>query len=205
MTRLLIRIGRILVILVIISCATTDISSTWKNLSYQGQINKIMIIGLFSDPDQRRLCEDEFVKRFKNYGTDAIASYTLLPDQKQWPAGLIQETMKGAGADSVLIANLVDKKTVAGYMPGTADYPSPNYGTFYDSYRRAYSGAFTSGYVSNEQHAVVQTNIYDAQTEKLIWSARTDTEVNTGDRNFIKSFADTVANRMASQRLLAKT
>lgn len=187
------------------SCASTDITSTWKDPSYQGRLHRVMVIGVFNKPQDRRICEDEFVKQFREHGTDAVPSYTVLPDQKKWPSELIQQKMKQVGADSVLIASLVDKKTVTNYSPGTPYYGSPYFGGgWYDYYSWNAGLAYSPGYLTQEQYAVMQTNVYDAGSGKLVWAASSETEMSSNG-NYLKSFADAVSKNMASHKLLAKS
>ena len=43
-------------------CATTSLTSAWKDPSYQGRPRKIMVIELAKKPANKRLIEDEFVR-----------------------------------------------------------------------------------------------------------------------------------------------
>ncbi len=192
----------ILITLLITACATTKITSAWKDQSYQGRPHKIMVIGVAKKPVNKRIFEDEFVRQLKSRGTDAIASYTVLPDEKQDNQEAIAAKMKELSADAVLITRLTDKKTVTTYVPGTVYNPPPYYDTWRDYYRYGYQAVYTPGYMAEDEYALVETNLYDARTEKLIWSTSSETEIQGSDQNLIISFIGVMVNAMADQKLL---
>ena len=93
------------------SCTATKFTSVWKDETYQGRPAKIMVISVSNTPATRRLLEDAFVKELKDYETDAIVSYTALPDQYVADTGAINAKAKKVGADTVLVTKAVGRKT----------------------------------------------------------------------------------------------
>ena len=96
--------------MLVTACASTQLSSVWKDPAYQARPAKIMVIGLAKKPEIRRLFEDEFVRQLKARGTEAIASYTVLAEQQQNDQAAIAAKVKEMGADSVLLTRLVEQK-----------------------------------------------------------------------------------------------
>src|SRR3990170_7573915 len=113
----------ILITMLITACATTKLTSAWKDPSYKGQPRKIMVIGVAEKPVSKRIFEDEFVRQLKARGTDAVASYTVMPDEKQGDHAVIAAKMKEQGADAALISRRASKKTMQTYVPGSVYYP----------------------------------------------------------------------------------
>ena len=192
----------VLMALLITACATTKFTSVWKDPSYRAQPRKIMVIGVAKKAINKRIFEDEFVQQLKARGTNAVASYTVMPDEKQADNTAIAATMKEQGADVVLISRLASKKTVHTYVPGTVTYPPAYYGTWRDYYGYGYQAVYTPGYVAEDEYALMETNLYDADSGKLIWSASSETEIRGSDQNRIKSYVGVMVNAMAEQRLL---
>ncbi len=186
------------------ACATTELTSVWKDPSYQSRPAKVMVIGVAKNPIYRRLFEDEFVRQLKERGTDAISSYTVLSDAQQDDQAAIAEKVKELGTDSVLITRLVSKKTVQFYVPGTAYYPPPYYGTWPDYYGYGYRYLYSPGYVAEDQYAVIETNLYESGSDKLVWAATSETVINKTDQELIKSYIGIMVNSMAGNALLAK-
>lgn len=206
--------------LFISSCATTQLTSDWKNPSYHGQPQKILVIAVAKKPANKRIFEDEFVRQLKARGVNAVASYTLMPDKKQSDHEAIAAQMKEHGADAVLISRLVSKKTVQTYVPGTVNYQPanygnwrhnqspgsayypPNYGNWRDYYGHGYQTVYTPGYMAEDEYAIMESNLYDAKNDKLIWSAESETGILGSDQNQIKSYIGVMLDTMAGQKLL---
>jgi hypothetical protein len=191
-----------LIAMLITACATTKLTSAWKDPSYQGQPRKIMVIGVAKKPVNKRIFEDEFVRQLKARGTNAVASYTVMPDEKQGDHAVIAAKMKEQGADAVLISRLVSKKTVRTYVPGSVSYPTSYYGNWRDYYGYGTQSVYTPGYTAEDEYALMEANLYDAGNDKLIWSAASETEIRGSDQNQIISYIGVMVNAMADQKLL---
>ncbi len=184
------------------ACATTNLTSAWKDPSYKGEPRKIMVIGVTKKLANKRIFEDEFVRQFKARGTNAVASYTVMPDEKQLDHSVIAAKMKEQGADTVLISRLVSRKTVQFYVPGTVYYPPTNYVNWHDYYGYSSQAVYTPGYMAEDEYAIIETNLYDARNDKLIWAAASETEIMGSDQSQIKSFIGVMVNAMADKKLL---
>ena len=184
-------------------CASTQLTSVWKEPSYQARPAKVMVIGVAKKPQMRRLFEDEFVSQLKAHGTEAIASYTVLPDG-QADKEAIAAKVKESGADSVLVTRLVDKKTVKVNVPGTAYAPPPYYGSWPAYYGYGYNNMYSPGYTTEYENAVIETNLYDTGDEKLVWSALSDTMLGDNTEDLIKSYIEVMVNALSYDKILGK-
>lgn len=199
------------VALLLTGCAMTQVTGVWKEPSYQSRPGKVMVIGVAKNPLNRRLFEDEFVSQLKAKGTEAIASYTVLGDQQQEDSAAIAEKVAELSADTVLITRLVSTKVVHVYVPGAAYYPPPYYNswpeyynTWPDYYGYGYRYLYAPGYIAEDEYAVIETNLYEAGSDKLVWAASSETGLNGSDRNLIKSYIGVMVDSMAESGLLAK-
>lgn len=191
----------VLIAMLMTACAMTKITSVWKDPSYQGRPQKIMVIGVAKKPANKRIFEDEFVLQLKSRGTDAVASYTVLPEGKQDDQEAVAVKMKELTADAVLITRLTDKKTVMTYIPGTNYSPPPYYNSWHDYYGYGYQAAYAPGYLAEDEYALMETNLYDARNDKLVWSALSETEIRGSDENLIKSYIGVMVSAMADKKL----
>jgi hypothetical protein len=194
----------IFITLLLAACATTQLDATWKDPSYQTHPGRIMVIGVAKSPLKRRIFEDEFVRQLNAWGTEAIASYRVLPDKEQNDHVVIAEKMREQGTDTVLITRLVSKKTVKGYVPGTIYFPPSPYGKWPNYYGYGYQAITTPGYVTENEYAIIETNLYDANNEKLIWAATSETGVSGADPERVKSYIQTMMKAMGAQGLLGR-
>ena len=186
------------------ACAATQLTAVWKDASYMGHPTKVMVIGVAKNPLNRRLFEDEFVVQLKSHGVDGVASYTVLTDKLQDDQEAIEAKVKELGADSVLITRLVSKKIVQSYVPGRAYYPPSYYGTWPDYYGYGYRYLYSPGYITNDEYAVIETNLYETVTDKLIWAASSETLMMESNQSMIKSYISIMVNSMVGHGLLTK-
>ena len=187
--------------LLLTSCATTKLTSVWKDPSFQKPPHKIMVIGIAKKPVNKRLLEDEFVKQIKARGTDAVASYTVMSDAKQENHAVIAAKMKELDADAVVISRLASKKSVNTYVPGSFCFLPYKYGNWRDYYGYGSHSVHTPDY-NEDEYALMETTLYDALTDNLIWSATSETEIRGSDQNDIKSYVHIMVDAMASNKLL---
>lgn len=182
-------------VLLLPSCsATTQLTSVWRDETYQDHPRKILVLGMLKTPGNRRILEDDMVLQLKAHGTDAVAGYTVLPEQIEANKETITAIMNELGADAVLISRLMDKKSVTTYVPGSP--PPSGYG-----WHGYYS--YNPGYVVQDEYAVVQTNLYDLKTNKLIWTAASETWVSGGNDNLILTFTEIIGDALARQKVIA--
>ena len=161
-----------------------------------------MIIGISKKPANKRTLEDEFVKQIKALGTDTVASYNVLPDDKDSDKDVIAAKMKEQGADAVLITRIANRKTVYTNNRGVEYSQPPYYYTWQSYYEYGSNNLNSSENVEETKYAVMETNIYDAGNDKLIWSASSQTEINGSDQKFIKSYVNVIVKNMVKQKLL---
>ena len=88
------------------ACATTELTSVWKNETYQGgPLRKILIIGVDRKQETKILLENEFVLQLKAKGIDAVPSHTVLPEDTILEKEMITAKISELRIDSVLISN----------------------------------------------------------------------------------------------------
>jgi hypothetical protein len=180
------------------ACASTILTAVWKDESFTGPVRKIAVIGIFKTPAIRNFFEDEFSRQLKTHGIEAVAGYTLIPADDQSDKDIVASKLKNVGMDYVLVTRLIDKKTVQTYVPGQA-YVVPGY---YRSWGGYYQYAYTPGYLVEDIYAYAETNIYDVKNDKLIWSARSETEISGMNQELIRSFVKLMIDRLSADAVI---
>jgi len=112
--------------------------------------------------------------------------------------------LREQGADTVLITRMVSKKTVQVYVPGTIYLPPPHYGRWSDYYGHGYQAMSTPGYMTENEYAIIESNLYEAGNEKLIWAASSETGVSGSNQELIKTYVGIMVKAMAGQGLLGR-
>ena len=182
------------------SCASTNISSVWKDRTYHVRLHRILVIAIAKKPATKRTLEDEFVKQIKLRGTDAVASYDSLSEDKESDKETISATLDKFGADALLIARITDRQTVYTYTPNI--YAPPAYYCTWENYcTYSYKNQVSIGYIDESKYAIMETNLYDAASDKLVWSASSETEISGSDQKFVRSYVKTIVRNMVKHKI----
>ena len=203
------KIGFFSVMLIIIPCflaacttasrSSTVMTDTWKDKTYQGKPQKIIVIMVARYPDTRNMFEDRFVGELNNRGNNALQSYSVIPYEQLRDKELVKAKIKSSDADTVLISRLVDTKTIESYNPGMI-YVVPD--PYYDWWGY-YAVVFADyGYTGDVSVAYIETNLYDVKSARLIWSGNSKTERTYGEQELITAFIQRIIKKLSSAGLI---
>jgi hypothetical protein len=177
------------------ACATTELTSVWKNETYQGgPLRKILIIGVDRNQKMKRLLENEFVLQLKAKGIDAVPSHTVLPEDTILEKEMITAKISELRIDSVLITTLVDVKETEAYESPTFFAPTGFYGYYMQCCYNVMSGYYVE----------IETRLFDAHYDTLIWSALSDTVLEPAPEETIKSYITAIVSELQNEKLLNK-
>lgn len=184
------------------SAQKTTIVKSWRDpgtLVKMGQFNKMLVIALVKNEENRKQVEDDIIKQLKS---KAVASYTL---RERFPEGLTQEKIdylvKKEGFDGAIIMQLMNPTNELKYSPGTGMYPA-NYKTFYPYYEGATDKYQDTTYFVKNDLYTVETNIYSLKENKLIWNGITNTIEPANLEKIIPSIGKAIVTEMKRQGFL---
>jgi len=182
------------------SCTTTTVmKDVWKDSTYKGKPQKIIVIMVAKSPDMRDLFENRFAGELDARGNNAFQSHTIITMEELRDKELVKSKIRSSGADTVLISRLVDTKTIESYNPGLI-YVVPDY---YHGWWGYYNVVFADyGYTGDVRVAYIETNLYDVTTGKLIWSGHSKTERTEGEQQLITAFIQVMLKKLASDGII---
>jgi len=184
------------------SCATTKMTDTWKDDNYRGTIRKVVVIGIFEEPDTRKIFEDEFADRLRARGVDATASHKVFSGAELPDKDVVIGTLKKLGADGVFVARVVDMELEKNYVPGQAyGYAMPSYYGSYGAYY-SYSYSYRPAYTETKGSLYMETNLYGPDDEKLIWSGRSKTKLSATRYELIQAFVKTMLDGLSEAKII---
>jgi hypothetical protein len=194
------------------SCATTKtkLKNVWRDSDYAGKIKKVLVIGVIKRPEIKRFFELEMAQQLEVSGIDAIAGNLVLPHDKAADKDLIVSRLKELDVDGVLIARLISRKTVEQYNPGAVSHgsayyaPPAHYRGMHSYYSRSYGAVYSPGYMVENEVVIVETNLYDAGSEQLVWSALSETFVEGNSDKLIREFVQIMIKDLFKKELLGK-
>lgn len=175
----------VIAITLLVSCApSTQLTKTWVDPSLNAETvksyQKVLVIAQFKDDSSRRIAEDKIVASSSK--GNFMQSYNYLKEGQQ-AQDLVVASLVKDGIDGIILMRLTDIEKSTSYVPGTTYYGGWGYGGgYYGGYGGwgyggiGYGAAYgTPGYYQEDKTYYVETNFYDVQTNKLLWSGTTST------------------------------
>jgi hypothetical protein len=169
------------------ACASTSILSAWKEPSAIAvSFHKVAVLAPVQDQALRRATEDAMVQNLTT--VRAVQSYTFMPLASD--DNLFRQEVQRRGFDGVIVLRVQAVEQNATWVPGMA------VGPFY-----AYSGwpAFDPGYIRIDTFVRVETTVYSAPDQKLLWASASRTMNPSGVYDLVKQTARAVGREMRKQ------
>lgn len=202
-----------LVMLQLWSCSpSTRITGSWVKPSARGQVmsgKTLFIASLTRSMELRTKLENALAEQVAMRNIKAVKSttqfspdfYQELPSEKQ----LISQ-IRNTGADAILAVSLIKKESKSRYVPGTGSYSPypyyPWYGGFYSYFNYWRPMLYEPGYYVTDKTYFLETNLYDIESNQLIWSAQSQT-LNPGSiDNFARSYPKVLIAQLVKDGLL---
>jgi hypothetical protein len=188
----------LIILLVTTSCATTKLSSVWKDSTYTGGVlKKVMVVGLSDNLRNRKMFEEVFTKAFRDNGLEAIPSLSVILLAKDLNRDTIKDEAERRGIDAILVTHLSDiKEEEVHYEP--LDYEI----YFYQYYRKVQQYDYAPQSYTQIKDVQMKSNLYETKTEKLIWSASSETIDPKSVNEVIGSLCKAVLESLRSHMLI---
>ncbi len=156
------------------ACTNTKLSEVWVDPDITKHYNDILVIGISESEQNRRAYESYFVTELEAIGAEAVPSYKLIKAGVKIDRESVSKAIKGLDIDGVIVTHLigVDEETVyrpsMDYMPV---YSGGYYGGLYSYYPHVNTYVTRPGYYTTHDTYMLETNLYDVESEELVWSA----------------------------------
>jgi hypothetical protein len=187
---------------VMMSCATTTLDSVWKDPNYQGELNNVLVIGIARRENTRRLFEDRFVTQLKKNGKNAIASYTIIPSLEKINKATVETKIETLAVNAVVVTKVVNVREKRSYASAGPYSGRPYNEGWYGGYSRGSRDTYSPKPLYKYEVVGLEINIYDPQTDKLIWSAWSDTIVDVSVQASIESLIKAIIEKLSENDLL---
>ncbi len=176
------------------SCATTALTSVWKDSTYKGgPLRKVLVIGVFQKEEAESFFDNEFADQLKAKGINAVPGYSVLPEDSILDKEAMAVKIKELGVDSVLVTRLVDVRDAGRYET----YPTRVDAQFFDYYVMCCQTMVSPGY-----NVLLETKIFVAKNDKPIWSALSESSFDRSLENTLKSFIPAIIKDLQDKKLI---
>ena len=198
--------------LIFSGCSSTRLVTSWHDeMVPSGTFKKPLVVAIANKQVIRAKLEDEFVRELRANGIDGMQSYKTFPDLKETEHTNIISGLSGLGRDCALVTRLIDIKKETIIVPGqTTVYPvggyigPSHYNRFRTYYVESYNIVNSPAYSYESKTYVMEANLYDAHSEKLVWTAYTETESPQSIDSAVKDFVKVVMKDITKTKLFLK-
>lgn len=186
------------------ACASTTLTAVWKDDAYIGSLRKVLVLAVLDNPANRGIVESALVNELKKQGVDAIASNALV-EYKDLNQANLNTAAEDNQVDSLMAVRVtgVDQESV--YHAPVYSVPYPYYYTWGSYYPHMHDYIGMPAYTATYKYYNVETNVYDKNTEKLIWSAASQTVDPTDIQKEAEAFARKIVGSLESNGLVQRT
>jgi len=116
------------------------------------------------------------------------------------------KVIKKKDCDAIFTVALLDVKTESHYVPGSQMYnPYPTfgyYGGWYGYYGYHYPQIYDPGYYSTDKMYYLESNLFDADTEKILWSAQSETTNPASIGQFSNDYVKAIVQELVKRGFL---
>jgi hypothetical protein len=199
----------LLFLTLLFSCASSDtmMTGSWKsNEPGLKNYKNILVASLTGHTASRATLENDIAGLLEKENVHSVKGLDLFPpsmNNHDSSHATVMKKVREQHLDAILTISLLKKETESRYVAGGYDpmvftwYPN-----FWGYYSYWYPYSYNPGYYTESTVYYLETNLYDAKTEKLAWSAQSKTYDLLSEPGFAKVFARQVVQKMLSDGII---
>ncbi|MBW1841189.1 MAG: hypothetical protein JRF27_01125 [Deltaproteobacteria bacterium] len=171
-------------IFILTACTPTKLIDAKKDDAYTGgPLKSVMVLGIADNIRNREMFEKAFAKQFNIEGVEATTSLDAIPrdvkldkDNVDSHKDIIKAAAVKQGMDAILITHLVGVEEKEVYHPPMYDpFVVSGVRDFGSLYYTNYHATYTPEHYTKHEYVRLESNLYDVETEQLIWTAASET------------------------------
>lgn len=202
--------GIALLAIFIVACSSTRIIGSWKNADIgDKKYGKIMIAALTADAVAKGNVEEEMAERLVSRGVNAKGAGGIFNPEMEINDEMkkqVASNLKSKGFEGLLTFALVSQDEETKYVPGTTyNYAPYNYGyagSYWGYYGYYAPQVYQPGYYTTSKVYLVEAVLYDVESEKMVWAARSETTDPSSLDKFASDFTSTIAYQLQKDGML---
>ncbi len=185
-------------------CAANKILSSYSDKDVeQYALGRILVVGIARNETKRRIYENTFSESFRKRGVQSIPSYSVSKQSIEPSKAALMDAITKSSADTVLITHMLGQSEQEHYQPGTSFFYNGNtYNGLFDYYPFVYNSVSLPGSYTNTTRVLLETNLYDVKSEKLLWTARTESIDPVMTRKYYQKLIDLFLGDLQENDLL---
>lgn len=197
--------------LIVNSCATSHITSTWKAHDVTApNFKKIMVVGIIREADRtlRERMEAHLAGDLKDLGYSAFSAFQEYGPRafKDMSEEEVTKKLAGDGIDAVITIVLLDKQKERYYVPGRMVFTPyyTYYGHFWGYYNSLNNRILSPGYYEVTTKYFWESNLYDLASNKLVYSVQTQSFDPSSTDGLAHEYGRMIVQNMVKNNVLQK-
>ena len=190
---------------VLLGCGgSVSLTNVWTDPGYTGDPkSNVLVVGLAPRPQVRASFEYQLTHEFTSRGVNAMSSVDGIPRDVQLDKQTFAQYFGDRNLDAVLITGLVSADTTEEYTAGsTYAVPVGYYNTWHGYYGAVYAVHREPGYWTETTVFVMESNLYDARSGKLIWRGISKAVNPDNVIEVIEDLSKTLVDRLATDGIV---
>jgi hypothetical protein len=193
-------------LVILVGCSTsTKITGAWKSPDAEKSgYDDLFVVALINESIvAKKTIEDDLDKLLLEKGIQAVSNLENIRtglSEKAEDISEVVQAIQESGSDGILTVAVLEKSTETRYVPGSTSYYNPmlygGYGRFGGYYGIYQPMVYSPGYFATDKNYFLEINLYDTSTEKLVWSAQSQTTNPSNMDNAASSFSKEVVEQM---------
>jgi hypothetical protein len=172
--------------------------------SAERSFDKILVLGMSDVPSVRRSFEFSLRQHLIDFGIDAMSTLEIVGHNQELNRETFEALFGDRDIDAVMVSRLVGVETDYTYE---ANYvyavPYDYYHGFWGYYSNSYNYAYTQGQITSTQRVVIETNLYETEDAKLVWSGTSETVEQETVLDLIESLNKALVKELAGKGLIS--
>lgn len=190
----------------------TSLTGSWINSKTPVKsYHSIFVMAMSGHAVQKSMTEADFSAELNKCGIITYRSLDEFPPslgKDSIDKTALSDLLKSKNVDAILTISLLRKETESRYVPGNNYYNPVMFGYYtnlWGYYNYWYPNVYGQGYYVTDRVYYIETNLYNAATEELVWSAQSRTYNPVNLHKASREFAALMVRQMKADGVFNQT
>lgn len=190
---------------------TVKVTGSWKTPTPpEGKkFKKLFILAITSNGELRSTLEHDLGEAATKRGYQILKSEDAFPPADTGNVVVKKEDIlnkaREMGCDGILSFAVLSQSEQSRYVPGMYAYNPVAYG-FYDMFAGYYTYmapvVYSPGYYATDKYYFLESNFFEIETGKLMWSVQSESLNPTSIKKFSKSYTSTLLDQLKLEHIV---
>jgi len=182
----------------------TKVINSWRSSGPLPEFNKILVVTVFENYLIRQYLEDEMETLLASSGISGIKGHMVLPPRDEVSESELKQRLKDTDLEGVLVIRLKDIRNETDEVVSSPYIPPVGYTTLGPYWANHVQMFHTTSHVTARTVVRVECNLYDVESEALLWSSETDTVYSKDFQKLAKEYARALVSRLRKDNVIAQ-